>query len=79
VTVTAINAVVAAVMFMRELYGLLSLCPLPRVPRRAIDLGQHPDGCDENENGAEDAQPGKKISAMVENLGHRRTLSSNYL
>jgi hypothetical protein len=71
-TVAAINPVVATVMLMAELNGLLALCPLSGVPGRAVDLGQHPDSRDENEDSAEDTQPSKKVGAMVKNLWHRR-------
>jgi hypothetical protein len=59
-------------MLVAELHGLLSLRPLSGIPRRAIDLGQHPDGGDQNKDSAEDTEPSKKVGAMVKNLWHRR-------
>ena len=50
--------------------GLLALNPLARVPGRAVDFGQRPDGRQQDEDAAEDAQLGERISAVMKNLGH---------
>jgi hypothetical protein len=76
VAVAAIYAVVADVMFMAELHGLLALYVLPRVVGGTIDFGQHPHGRQEYEDGSENAQLGKKICAVMKNLGHNQRLSS---
>src|SRR6185436_11478481 len=50
--ITAINAVVADVVFMTELNGLLALDVLPGVPARAGDLSGHPEGRQEDKDSA---------------------------
>jgi hypothetical protein len=73
VAVATVNAVVADVMLVAELDWLLALDVLPRVVRGAVDLGQHPHGGEQYEDRPEDAQLGKKICAVMENLGHGLT------
>src|SRR6476620_7694483 len=74
--VTAIQAVVANVMFMTELDGLLPFDPLTGVPRRAIQLRGHPERRHENKHRAVDRQFGKGVSAVMKNLRHRRSFGN---
>jgi hypothetical protein len=55
---------------MAELHGLLALYELSSVVRGAIDLGQHPQCCQQYEDGSENTQLGEKICAVMKNLGH---------
>ena len=69
--IAAVNAVIAYMMFVTELNWLLTLNPLPGVPRRSIDLGAHPKRRDQDENGAENAELGESVGTVLEDLGHR--------
>src|SRR6266446_9051749 len=75
VTVAAIDAVVADVMFVTELDRLLALNPLAGVPGRAIKLSRDPQQRDENKHGAIDRQPRERVGAVMKNLRHRENLS----
>ena len=75
-TVAAINAVVAHVMFMTELDWLLALYPLPGVPGRAIDLGANPKRGKKNKDGAKNTKLGKSVGAVMEDLWHRRRFAN---
>lgn len=66
--VAAINAVVADVVFVRELYGLLTLNELSGVVRRAIYLGDDPERSGDEKDSAEDAHLGNRVRAAVEYL-----------
>ena len=57
VTVAAVDAVIADVMFVAELNWLLALDPLPGNPSRAIDRCGDPQRRQQNEDGAEDCRP----------------------
>ena len=70
--ITAINAVVADVVFMTELNGLLTLYVLAGVPARAGDLCGHPKGRQEDKDSAENRSARQVVRAMTENLWHRR-------
>ncbi len=75
VTVAAIDAVVADVMFVTKLDRLLTLNPLAGVPGRAIKLSRDPQQRDENKHGAIDRQLRERVGAVMKNLRHRENLS----
>ena len=66
--VATVNAVVADVVLVRELYGLLALDVLARVVGRAVYLGQNPERSGDDEEADEDAHLGDGVGAAVENL-----------
>ena len=68
--ITAIYAVVSAMMFVTELDRLLTFYELACVIRRTIDLGQYPHRREHYKNGSEDAQLSERISTVMKNLGH---------
>ena len=70
VTVTAIDAVVADVMFMTELNGLLTFDPLSGVPGGTIQLNSHPQQSDDYENSAINRDFRQRVSAVMEDLWH---------
>src|SRR4030095_1520280 len=70
--ITAINAVVADVVFMTELNGLLALDVLAGVPARASDLCGHPKRRREHKDSAENRRARQVVRTMTENLWHRR-------
>src|SRR6266851_759518 len=72
--VTAINAVIAHVMFVTELDWLLALDPLAGVPPGAIDLGGDEQSRDQNKDRAKNRPAGKIIRAVTEYLWHRRRI-----
>lgn len=74
--VAAIDTVVAYMMFVTELNRLLALDPLPRVPGRSINLCSNPKRSEQDKNGAENAQLGKSVGAVLENLWHRRRFAN---
>ena len=74
VAVTAVNPVVARVVLVAELNGLLTLDVLPRVVRRTVNLGDNPDHREEDKDRSENTQLRERISAVMENLRHSRTL-----
>jgi len=77
VAITAINAVIANVMFVTELDRLLAFDPLACVPGRAADLGAHPKSGQENEHRSKDRCSGQRVSAVMKNLWHRRNSAIN--
>ena len=70
-TVTAINAVVAHVVFVAELDRLLTFDPLSGVPSRTVDRSGHPQRRQQYKNGAEDSGPREIVRAVTKNLWHR--------
>jgi len=68
VTVTAIDAVVADVMFMTELNWLLPLNPLASVPRRSVQLNSNPQQSNDYENSAINRDLCQRVSAVMEDL-----------
>lgn len=74
--VTAVNAIVADVVFMTKLNRLLALDPLPCVPGGAIELSHHPERCKQNEDSAKNAQLGQRVGAVMEDLWHRRRFAN---
>jgi len=72
VTVTAIDAVVADVMFMTELNGLLAFEPLAGVPRRTIEFDRDPQQSDDYENSAINRYFRQRVGAVMEDLWHYR-------
>ena len=73
-TVAAIDAIVADVMFMTELDWLLFFDPLAGVPRRTIQLNGDPQQRNTNENGAIDRNLRQRVSTVMEDLGHCRRI-----
>ena len=71
VAITAVNAVIAYMVFVTELDRLLAFDPLARVPGRAADLGTYPKSGRENKDRAEDRSFRQRISAVMKNLWHR--------
>ena len=69
-TVTAIDAVVADVMFMTELDGLLAFDPLAGVPRGTIQLNSDPQQSDDYENSAINRDFRQRVCAVMEDLWH---------
>jgi hypothetical protein len=69
--ITAINAVVARMVLVAELNGLLALDESSRIPRRAIDFGQHPERSQQDKDGSENAQLSQHICAVMKDLRHR--------
>jgi hypothetical protein len=57
VTIATINPIVANVMLVTELHGLLTLDERSRDPRRAIDLGDHPERGQQDKDRTEDTEP----------------------
>jgi hypothetical protein len=57
VAITAINTVIADVMFVTELDRLLALDPLTGVPPGSVDRCGDPQRRQQYENGAEDGGP----------------------
>jgi hypothetical protein len=55
VAVATIDAVVTYVMFVAELNRLLSLDPLPGIPRRSIEFNGNPQSRDNDEDRAIDS------------------------
>ena len=68
--VTAIDAVVADVMFVTELNWLLTLNPLSRVPGRTVDRSRHEECGNQYEDRTEYADLRQRIGAVMENLWH---------
>ena len=58
-------------MLMTKLYRLLPFDPLAGVPGRTIDFSAYPKCRKQNENGAENAELGERVSAVVKDLWHR--------
>jgi hypothetical protein len=76
VTIPAIDAIVADMMFMAELNRLLNFNRLTRVPGGTADRSGNPKGGQQNEDRAEDRGPRKCIRTVVKNLWHRRSLAN---
>ena len=74
--ITAIDAVVADVMLMTELYWLLPFDPLTGVPGGTIDFSTYPKCCKQNENGAENTEFGERVCTVVKDLWHRRRFAN---
>jgi hypothetical protein len=74
VTVTAIDAVVADVMFMTELNGLLTFNPLTGIPTGTIQLDSHPQQSNNNKNSAVNRDFRQRVSAVMEDLWHLRVI-----
>ena len=74
VTVTAIDAIVADVMFMTELDWLLSFDPLAGVPGGTIQLNSDPQQSDDYENGAINRDFRQRVGAVMEDLWHLRVI-----
>ena len=70
VTVAAIDAVVADVMFVAELYGLLPLDPLPGVPGRSVQRDGDPQQGDSYKNSAVNRDFRQRVGAVMEDLWH---------
>ena len=73
-TVAAIDAVVADVMFMAELDWLLSFDPLTGVPRRTIQLDGDPQQRNSDENSAVDSNFRQRVRTVMEDLWHCRRI-----
>ena len=69
-TVTAINTVIANVVFMAELNLLLALDVCAGVPTRTHDLGCDPERGEQNKDRAKDRGSRQIVRAMTENLWH---------
>jgi hypothetical protein len=76
VTVAAVDAVIAHMMFVTELNRLLALDVLAGVPAGAVDFGGDKERRDENKDCAEDCGSSQIVRAMTENLWHRRKKQS---
>lgn len=76
-TVTTINAIVTHVMLVTELNWLLSFDPLTGVPGRAIQLDCNPQQRNEDKNSAINRDFRQRVSAVMEDLWHRRRLSES--
>ena len=63
-------------MLMTKLDWLLTLDPLPCVPGRSIDFCSHPKRREQDKNGAENAELGKSVGAVLEDLWHRRRFAN---
>lgn len=74
--ITAIDAVVADVMFMGKLNRLLSRNERLGNIRGPAQLKQNPKGTPSKKQADDDTQPRKRIHAAVEELWHRRTSTS---
>jgi hypothetical protein len=72
VTVTAVDAVVADVMFVTELDRLLSFDPLTRIPGRTIELDSDPEQSNNYEESSIDRNLCQRVSAVMEDLWHCR-------
>ena len=72
-TVTAVDTVVADVMFVTELNWLLAFDPCASVPGRSMKLRSHVKRSDQHEDGAKDTQLRQRVRAVMENLWHRRS------
>ena len=70
--ITAIDAVIADVMFMTELNWLLALDVSARVPARARDFRRYPQRGEQNKNCAEDRRAREIVCAVTKYLWHRR-------
>ena len=76
VAVTAIDAVVADVMFVTELNRLLALDEGARIPSRAIDFVRHKQRGQQQKQRAVNRGPRQIVRAVTKNLWHRRRLRS---
>jgi len=72
--VTAIDAVVADVMFMTELDRLLSFDPLTGVPRRTVQFHSDPKQGDNYEDSSINRNLRQRVSAVMEDLWHLRVI-----
>jgi hypothetical protein len=72
VTVAAIDAIVAHVMFMTELDGLLSFDPLTGIPRRTIQFNSNPQQSNNYEESAINRNLCQRVSAVMKDLWHCR-------
>src|SRR5437870_2117555 len=70
--ITAIDSVIADVMFMTELNWLLALDVSARVPTRAGDFRCYPQRSEQNKNCAKDRRAREIVCAVTKNLWHRR-------
>jgi hypothetical protein len=70
VTVAAINAVVADVMLVAELYWLRARYVCLRVVAGAIEFRNQKEQCGPYKDGTEDAHLGDGVSALMKYLGH---------
>jgi hypothetical protein len=73
VAVTAIDSVVADVMFVAKLDWLLSFDPLAGIPRGTIQLNGDPQQRHSNENSAIDRDFRQRVRTVMEDLGHCRS------
>ena len=73
-TITAIDAVVADVMFMTELNWLLSFDPLAGVPAGTIQLNSDPQQGNDYKDGAINSDFRQRVGAVMENLWHLRVI-----
>ena len=73
-TVTAVDAVVADVMFVTELNRLLSFDPLTCIPGRTIQLNRYPKQSNNYEESAINRNLCQRVSAVMENLWHCRRI-----
>ena len=71
VTVAAIDPFVAHVMFVAELYRLLSREEGLSVVRGSVELEQHPDADPDKKDRAEDGSLRDEVRASIEDLPHR--------
>ena len=69
-TIPAIDAVVAHVVFVTELNRLLTLDVGARVPTRTVDLRSDEQRRGQNKSRAEDSRAGKIVRTVTENLWH---------
>jgi hypothetical protein len=74
VTVTAVDAVVADVMFMTELNRLLPFDPLTCIPGRTIQLNSDPQQSNNYEECAINRNLCQRVGAVMEDLWHRRRI-----
>jgi len=74
VTITAIDTVVADVMFMTELNGLLTFDPLTGVPAGTIQFDSNPQQSNDDENSAVNRDFRQRVGAVMEDLWHLRVI-----
>ena len=74
VTVTAVDAVVADVMFVTELNRLLPFDPLTGVPGRTVQLNSYPQQSNNYEESAVNRNFCQRVGTVMEDLWHCRRI-----
>ena len=69
--VAAVDAVACDVAFVAELNRLFARDPRLGHPRGAVHFGEQAEEGGDEEHGAEDADPGNRVGAAMEDLRHR--------